>query len=182
MQNWKTLSRRTLLEGKFLTVEEHTVRLPDGRTIPHWPWVITPDYVNVVAVTAEGSFLCFRQVKYAVTGTSLAPIGGYIDVGEDPLTAAQRELLEETGYQATEWFELAHLPVDGNRGVGTAHLYFARGAYRVAEIDADDLEEQQLLFLSHDEIRAALDAGEFKLLPWATAVALALRHVDPASR
>ena len=77
MQPWKTISRRTVLErGRFLTVEDHTVELPDGRTIPDWPWVIAPDYVNVVAITDKGRFLCFRQVKYSVEGTSLAPVGG----------------------------------------------------------------------------------------------------------
>jgi ADP-ribose pyrophosphatase len=176
VQPWKTLTRRTVLDrGRYLTVEDHAIELPDGRILRDWPWVITPDYVNVVAVTSEGQFLCFRQTKYAVQGTSLAPVGGYIDPDEDPLSAAQRELLEETGYRAAEWTELGHFPVDGNRGAGTAYLYLARGASPIAEIDADDLEDQELLWLSPSEVEAALDAGEFKLLPWAAAVALALR-------
>jgi len=183
MQLWKTLSRHTVLErGKFLTVEDHAIELPNGRVIENWPWVITPDYVNIVAVTEDDRFLCFRQNKYSIEGTSLAPVGGYIDPGEDPLTAAKRELLEETGYQASEWVELAHLPIDGNRGVGTAHLFMAHGAQPVAETDADDLEDQELLLLSQAAVEAALDAGEFKLLPWATAVALALRRLDKESR
>jgi ADP-ribose diphosphatase len=177
MQPWKTLSRRTVLAlSKFLTVETHAVELPDGRILAEWPWVITPDYVNIVATTVDGGYLCLRQTKYAVEGTSLAPIGGYIDPGEDPLSAAQRELLEETGYRAPTWHELGRYPIDGNRGVGTAHFYLAHGARRVAEIDADDLEEQELLILDRSEVEAALEAGAFKLLPWAAVVALALRH------
>ncbi|MBI1834896.1 MAG: TonB-dependent receptor, partial [Burkholderiales bacterium] len=43
------------------------------------------DYINVAAVTMTNEFLCFRQTKYAVQGTSLAPVGGYLDPGEDPL-------------------------------------------------------------------------------------------------
>lgn len=178
MQSWKTLARRTLLNhSKFLVVEEHTVELPDGRVIADWPWVITPDYINVMAVTEEGLFLCFRQTKYSVVGISLAVVGGYLEPGEDPLEAAKRELLEETGYKATEWLALGRYPVDGNRGAGVAYPFLATGARRVTEIDADDLEEQELLLLSRTEMEAALDAGEFKLLPWAVAVALALRRV-----
>ena len=64
MQPWKTLARRTLLHcDRFLPVESHTVALPDGRIIEAWPWVITPDYINVVAVTAQGRFVCLRQTK-----------------------------------------------------------------------------------------------------------------------
>ena len=137
MQSWKTLSRRTILEhSQYLTVEEHSVELPDGRVLSEWPWVITPDYVDIVAVTDEDQYLCFRQVKYAIDGVSLATVGGYLERGEDPLVAAQRELFEETGYEARDWIELGHYPVDGNRGSGTAYVYLARGAHRVAETAA----------------------------------------------
>ena len=178
MQPWKTLSRRTILAySKFLSVEEHTIQLPNGRIIEDWPWVITPDFVNVVAITEDGKFLIFRQTKYSVPGTTLAPVGGYLEPGEDPLTAAKRELREETGYAAPDWQAIGRFPIDGNRGVGAAYFYIAQGAERVTNIDAADLEEQALLLLTRDEVAAALDAGEFKLLPWATIVALALRQI-----
>ena len=95
MQPWKTLNRSLLLDhSKYLRVENHTVQLPDGRTISDWAWLIMPDYVNIVVVTEEGKFLCFRQPKYGAGGITLALAGGYLEPGEDPLAAAQRELLE----------------------------------------------------------------------------------------
>ncbi|MBZ0284612.1 MAG: NUDIX hydrolase [Anaerolineae bacterium] len=179
MQTWKTLARRTVLTfNRWLSVESHTVELPDGQIIDEWPWVVTPDYVNVVAVMTDGRFLCFRQVKYAVEGVSLAPVGGYIEPGEDPLPAAQRELLEETGYIADEWINLGRYPVDGNRGAGAANLFLARDAREVQPINADDLEEQQIIFLSRKEIETAVRNGDFKVLGWATAIALALLYLE----
>jgi ADP-ribose pyrophosphatase len=176
MKLWKTLSRQTILDlGKFLAVENHIIELPDGRVISDWPWIITPDYVNVAAITEAGEFLCFRQIKYAVDGISLAPVGGYLEPGEEPLAAAQRELLEETGYEASDWTDLGHYPVDGNRGAGMAHLFLARGARWVRNLDADDLEEQELLRLSRTEVQAALAGGQFKVLAWAAVMALALQ-------
>ena len=175
MQPWKTRSKRTLLDlSPWLSVESHVVELPDGRVIEGWPWVESRTFVNVVAVTDDGSFLLFRQTKYAVEGTTLGPVGGYVDEGEEPLDAARRELLEETGYEASEWTSLGSYAVDGNRGCGVGHVYLARGARRIAEPNADDLEEQELLTLTRDEIEAALLAGELKVMSWATAVALAL--------
>jgi ADP-ribose pyrophosphatase len=178
MKTLRTISRKIILDtGKFLVIENHSVELPDGRIIPDWAWIITPDYINVVAVTDDGKFPVFRQTKYAVKGTSLAPVGGYLNPGEDPLSAAKRELFEETGYEAPEWTHLGSYPVDGNRGAGTAHFYLARGTRKAAEVVSDDVEEQELLLFSRSEMEAALDAGEFKVLPWAAIIALALRKL-----
>ena len=178
MQEWETLARKMILDhSKYLRVENHTVQLPTGRVIPDWPWIITPDYINAVVVDVEGRFLCFRQTKYGIQGTSLAPVGGYIEPGEEPLATAKRELREEMGYEASEWADLGQYRVDANRGAGIGYLYLARGARRVAQPHSDDLEEQELLYLMRADIEAALDRGEFKVLAWAAVVALALRHM-----
>jgi 8-oxo-dGTP pyrophosphatase MutT (NUDIX family) len=175
MQSWKTLSKKTVLQqGKWLTVESHRVELPGGKVIDDWSWVITPDYVNVVTIMDDGRFAVFRQVKYGVDGIALAPVGGYLEPDEIPLDAAKRELREETGCEAENWLDLGQYRVDGNRGAGTAYLFLAQGARRVVEPHADDLEEQELVFMSRAEVETALAAGQFKVLAWTTAVALAL--------
>jgi len=175
MRPWKTLAKKTVLQqGQWLTVESHKIQLPNGKVINDWSWVITPDYVNVVAIMDDGRFIAFRQMKYGVEGMALAPVGGYMEPGEVPLEAAKRELLEETGCEAEHWLDLGQYRVDGNRGAGTAHLFLAQGARRVTDADADDLEEQEIVLMSRAEVETALAAGQFKVLAWTTAVALAL--------
>ncbi len=178
MQPWKTLSRQTIMEhSKYLTVEIHEVGLPDGTTITDWPWIITPDFVNVIALTEEGKFLCFRQTKYAIDGITIAPVGGYIDDNEDPLVAAKRELLEETGYQASEWIHLGSFCLMPNRNKAVGYSYLACGAQYIKSPDSDDLEEQELLFLDQSELEQILLQGEIKVSSWANTVALALLHL-----
>jgi len=178
LRAWETVSRQTILDfGKFLTVESHTVKLPDGRIITEWAWLIVPDAVIVLAVTDGGKFLCFRQTKYAVEGTTLAPVGGMLELNETPLDAAKRELLEETGYEAPEWVNLGSHILDPNRGIATMHLFLALDAKWVAEPDSDDLEDQVLLFLNRKEIEATLRAGEFNILAWSAVVAMSLNHL-----
>jgi ADP-ribose pyrophosphatase len=178
MKPWKTNSRKIVLDEKpWLTVEYHAVELPDGQIIPDWPWVITPDYINVVALTEDDLFICFRQVKYGIEGTTLSVVGGYVNKGEEPLAAAKRELLEETGYEAPDWLSLGSYLVDPNRGIATGHLFLAKQARYVTPRDADDLEEQELLLLTREEIENAIETGEIKVLAWAAAVAFALRHL-----
>jgi ADP-ribose pyrophosphatase len=171
----KTLSKELVLDmSPFLTVEKHRIELPDGRIVEDWPWLITPDFVNMAVITKESQFIVFRQSKYSISGSTLAPPGGYIEPGEDPLAAAKRELMEETGYQASHWENLGQFAVDGNRGNGVAYFFLAKDAVPVSDPDADDLEDQQMLFLSRAEVEAAVARGAFKVLPWQTVMALAL--------
>jgi ADP-ribose pyrophosphatase len=176
---WETVSRKTILKhSKFLTVESHTVKLPDGGIIPDWAWLIIPSAAIVLALTADHKFLCFRQTKYAVEGTSLAPVGGMLEPNETPIEAAKRELLEEMGFEASEWINLGSHILDPNRGIATMHLFLALNAKQVAEPNSDDLEDQELLFLSRNEIENALKAGEFKILAWSAVVAMSLNYLS----
>jgi ADP-ribose pyrophosphatase len=178
MELWKTKDRQIILEQRpWLVVEDHTVELPDGQLISHWPWIITPDYVNVVATTEDQHFICFQQVKYGVEGTTLGIVGGFVEEGEQPMAAARRELMEETGYESDDWISLGSYRVDPNRGIATGHLYFARQARYIRPPNADDLEEQKIIFLTRSEMETALAGGEIKVLAWAAAVAFALRQL-----
>ncbi len=179
MQAWKTHSRRVVFDQPpWLRVEYHTVELPDGRIFPEWTWIKTPDYINVVIETENGQFLCFRQRKYGVPEPMLALVGGYIEPSEAPLATAQREMREETGYISDEWVDLGSYLVDPNRGVATGYLFLARNAHKAYPIKSDDLEEQEILFLSREELDQALTRREFKILAWACAVSLALRYLS----
>ena len=181
MQQWKTLSKETILaHSKFLTVEQHQIELPDGKIIQDWPWVISPDFVNVMAVSDDGLFHIFRQVKYAIHGTSLAPVGGHIEPGEEPFQAAQRELREEMGFAAREWILLGTFVNNGNYGAGKAHLYLACGVYPVGAPIVDDLEEMEMCTLTRSQLEKAVRDGEFKSISWMTSAALTLLHLGRA--
>jgi len=185
METIRTLRRTPLLtvgDGRFLKVEQHTVQFADGTVIEDWPWLVTPEFVNIVPVLADGRILCFRQAKYAARGLTLGIPGGYLEPGEDPLACAQRELLEETGCVATHWIALGNYAVDANRGNGHAHFFLATGVQWQQARDADDLEDLETLLLSVDEVSAALAAGEFKILSWAACIALALLQVTAGAR
>lgn len=175
IEPWKTLERKTVLRSEpWLEVESHQIQLPNGDVIDDWQWIKTPDFVNIVAVTEAGLFVCFKQQKYAVEGVTLAIVGGYVDEGENTQVAAKRELREETGLASSQWTNLGSYAIDGNRGCGKGHLFLAETCEHVGEEVQDDLEDQEKMTLSRAEVEAALLNGEFGVMPWVTALALAL--------
>jgi len=136
--------------------------------------IVLPEYAVVVPVTGDGRFVMVREFKQGPGAIVLnAPAGG-LHPGEDPLDAARRELLEETGYAAGDWRALGSFVVDGSTGCGRAHLFLARGAAPVAAPQLDATEEIDVVVLDEAALRDALRSAEIPMLPTACAVGLAL--------
>jgi ADP-ribose pyrophosphatase len=128
--------------------------------------------VVVVALTPDGQVVVARNYKHGPRRVCLNLPAGYVEPGEEPLATARRELLEETGYVAEEWISLGGFASDGNRGCGTGHLFLARGAQKVAEPDAGDLEEMEIGLMSLDEVMDAVRRGDVAVLSVAAAIGL----------
>lgn len=173
LQPWETLARRELLDGRpWLRVWGEDVRLPDGRVVEGFSTIEAPDYVVVVALTPDERVVIERNYKHGPRRVCLNLPAGYIEPGEEPLSAARRELLEETGYAAEEWLPLGGFANDGNRGFGVGHFFLARRARQVAAPDAGDLEELAIGLLPLDELARAALAGEVGVLSIVAAIGL----------
>lgn len=174
MRGWRTLTRRTLLSRPpWMEVGEERVKLPDGREIDGFLWIRTRDFVTIVALTERDEAILIRSYKHGPRTVSLAVPAGYIEGGEEPLTAAKRELLEETGFSSNEWSSLGRYVVDGNYFVATQHIFLARACNKVTEPAAGDLEEIEPVVVPLADISEHLRRGEVVQLSSAAALALA---------
>jgi ADP-ribose pyrophosphatase len=171
---WRTIERRVLIDRKpWFKVGEETVELPDGKIVDDFGFIDMLEFAVIVPVTAAGETVLIRSYKHGVRGVSLSlPAGGF-HVGEEPLSGAKRELLEETGYRAERWEPLGRFVVDPNYGCGAMHAFLARDARKVQEPQSGDLEEQELLVIPVDEAVASMRRGEISHLGSAAALALA---------
>lgn len=93
------ISSKTVYEGRLITVRVDDVQLTDGRRTRR-EVVEHPGAVGIVAMNPAGNVLLIEQYRYAVGRTLLEIPAGTLEAGESPEATAQRELLEETGYQA----------------------------------------------------------------------------------
>jgi ADP-ribose pyrophosphatase len=175
MRPWKTLARRIVLSYlPWMEVAVEKVELPDGKVVDEYLSVQTRDFAMIVAFTQDGRIVMERSYKHGVRRVSLSLPAGYIEPGEDPLAAAKRELLEETGYAADDWRSLGTWVVDGNYGVCEEHAFVARGARAVKGPDHGDLEEIAVELHTVDEVFAALRSGDVAQLSTAAALGVAL--------
>jgi ADP-ribose pyrophosphatase len=174
MRPWRTLARRTLFaRPPWLEVGEERVALPDGREVDGFLWIRTRDFVAIVTVNEHDEVVLVRSYKHGPRTVSLAVPAGYVEDGEEPLAAAKRELREETGYASDDWTTIGSYVVDGNYGVGTEHIFLARGARKLSEPASGDLEEMAIVVVPSTEIGERLRRGEVAQLSSAAALALA---------
>jgi ADP-ribose pyrophosphatase len=97
---WTEIRREHLQDCVVFDVSRSWTTSPrDGSTKPFYR-IDAADWVNVIPVTAEGEVVMVRQYRHGLGDVTLEIPGGIVDPGEEPATAAARELREETGYRA----------------------------------------------------------------------------------
>lgn len=104
----KRIESSLVYSGALLKVKQDRVRLPDGREGCR-EYINHPGASVIIAFLENGSLLLERQFRYPLNRVFVEMPAGKIDRGESPLECARRELLEETGYEAETWREVATL-------------------------------------------------------------------------
>ncbi|MES2878681.1 MAG: NUDIX hydrolase [Pseudomonadota bacterium] len=119
-----------LLKGDFLHAFRDTVKLPDGETAVR-EYVVHPGAVMIVPLIEDASgairVVLERQFRYPVAQVMIEFPAGKLDPGENIFHCAQRELLEETGYTATEWARAGVLHPVISYSTEFIDIWFARG-------------------------------------------------------
>ena len=141
---WRRLRSRRLQDCRVFEVDEVEFQPPDGGSAHPFYCIRSPDWINVIPLTEEGEVLLLRQYRFGVEDFTLEIPGGMCDPGEEPREAAVRELLEETGYEASEWTELGWVHPNPAIQTNRCHSYLAQGLVRRGEPrpDAHEAFEQ----------------------------------------
>jgi 8-oxo-dGTP pyrophosphatase MutT (NUDIX family) len=141
---WETRATRTVYENRWIHVREDDVIGPHGEGIYGAVRMQHPA-VFVVAVDDEDR-VCLISLDRYTTGPSIEVPAGGTD-GEDPLRAAQREFLEETGHDADHWELLGTMNALNGIAEAPEHVFLARGV-RPAQDAAHSQDEEGI-----DEVR-----------------------------
>lgn len=152
------LSSETVATGGMLTLKRDQVRLPNGNTSQR-EYVTHPGAVVVVPLLANGNVILEKQFRYPLHQVFIELPAGKIDAGEDILVTGQRELLEETGYSASEWHKLGHQHPCIGYSNEVIHMYLARGLSAGAH-QRDDDEHLEVYEASFSDCLSMIQSGE----------------------
>jgi ADP-ribose pyrophosphatase len=154
----ETTHSEQVYSGTFLDVRRDRIRLPDGASAQR-EYIVHPGAVMVVPLLADGRLVVERQWRHPLARVMLEFPAGKLDAGESPWQCAVRELVEETGYRATEWARagiLHNAIAYSNEGI---EVWFARGLTPGAR-QLDRGEFLDVGSASADELDALAQRGE----------------------
>jgi 8-oxo-dGTP pyrophosphatase MutT (NUDIX family) len=100
--HWKLIESRILIENHWIRFSENKFKLPDATVLERYYILERDDFVLVIARRDSDDLVLVRQFRPATQRFYLSVPAGYLARGEDPVTGAARELLEETGFIAKD--------------------------------------------------------------------------------
>ncbi len=156
---WETLKSEYVIRRPWLTARRDTVKLPTGEVNDEYYVLEYPEWVNVLAITADGGFVFIRQYRHGLDVTSYEIPAGVVEDGEDYEAAARRELLEETGFGGGEWSLMMTVSANPSTMNNLCHCYLATGVEHIGKQHLDRTEDIEVHLMSRDEVFKMLSNG-----------------------
>ncbi len=156
---WKTQGTRLVYENAWIKVREDEVVRPDGKPGIYGVVHFKNTAIGVLAIDDEDRIHLVGQYRYPVEVYSWEiPEGGCPEF-EDPLDAAKRELVEETGLMASEWKKLGRSHLSNSVSDEEAIFYLAKGL-KHGSPSPEGTEQLTLKLVHFDEALNMVMRGE----------------------
>jgi 8-oxo-dGTP pyrophosphatase MutT (NUDIX family) len=159
MDKWHIKKRDTVNKQRIFSIEKLLCYHP-AKKVNHDFYILNnPDWVNIVTIDTDGNVVLVKQHRLGTDEYTIETVAGLIDPGEDPLTSAHRELLEETGYKAQDIVLLKKLAA--NPAIMNNYIYFycALNAQKVGEQSLDLAEDIEILTLTPQQVLEYIQNG-----------------------
>ena len=162
MKKWKTLSSEYLHRRPWLTVRKDVVQLPNGVIHDEYYVLEYPTWVNIIARTRNGKYVMVEQYRHGLHEIFTELVAGIAEPGEEPIEAARRELLEETGYGNGEW--RLNMVICANPGSqnNLTYSFSADGVEKISEQHLDTTEDVEVKLLDESEVIDLISSDKMK--------------------
>lgn len=138
---WEIIKDKKVYETPIFSLHEKKV-LPDaGSDAANFYVLQAPEWINVISLTEDNHIILVEQYRHGIDEPTLEIPGGMVDEGEEPIEAAKRELLEETGFEADSWEALGKTSSNPAILSNFTHLYLATGCKKTGPQQTDGHED-----------------------------------------
>lgn len=138
---WNIIQDKKVWETPIFSLNQIEL-LPDKKEkTVHFYRLNAPEWINIIALTSDHDIVLVEQYRVGVDETTLEIPGGMVDADEEPIKAAQRELLEETGYRSDHWMKLGEASSNPAIQTNFTHLYLAKDCHKIQEPENDGNED-----------------------------------------
>tara|TARA_Y100001968_G_scaffold272812_1_gene265225 strand:+ start:9569 stop:10129 length:561 start_codon:yes stop_codon:yes gene_type:complete len=156
----KILKTSSSVQAKKICFNINTYELPIG-VQGEFGVIHHPGASIAVPINQDGKIIILRQYRFAVGRRLLEFPAGTLEMGEDPLLAMQRELKEESGYDASKWDPLGVMVPCPAYSDEVIHIYLARDLKLLKEKPPGDIDEDiEVLLMNKDELEERISSGE----------------------
>lgn len=162
MDHWKILGSKYIIKRPWLTARCDKVQLPNGVVHPEYYVLEYPSWINIIAITKDGKFLMVEQYRHGLEDIFTELVAGICEEGEEPLEAAKRELLEETGYGNGQWQLFMVLSQNPSSTNNLTYSFLVRDVEKISSQNLDETEDISIKLLSESEVKQMLINGEMK--------------------
>ncbi len=162
LEPWKLISSKP--EKSYGIFSFRTDRVCSPRTGMDYDFYVLESnpWVNVIPLTPENEVILIRQYRHGIRDMSLEIPGGLVEGPDTPIVAAQKELLEETGYQASRMLPLGSVLPNPAIQDNRCYTFLAKDVLLVGEQQLEEKEDIEVLLRPLSDIPGLIRDGEIE--------------------
>jgi 8-oxo-dGTP pyrophosphatase MutT (NUDIX family) len=159
---WQIKQSKYLVNDRWMKLRADRCQMPGGKIIEPYYVLDYPDWINVFGITTHQEVVLVRQYRHGIGKVVVELPSGAIDPGDaNPMEAARRELLEETGYASDHFIQTAVVSPNTANHTNLTYCFLARHLEKVRDPNPDDTEEVETILVSLEQAVDMLNRGEF---------------------
>ena len=160
VETWKRIRSENVADCKIFKVRrDFSVRENSDKEFPFY-CIENPSWVNVIPITTSGEVVLIEQYRHGIEEITLEIPGGMVDDGEDAKLAANRELVEETGYVPRETIFLGKSRPNPAIQDNWVYHYLAVDCEKTHEVEFDSTEHVVTKSVKLSDVSGLIANGE----------------------